>query len=226
MNLVTLALASVLAGQTAQPPQPPRAPRRPVVETHHGVEVVDPYRWLEDSQSPEVKAWSEAQSAAARAYLDGLPSAKEIREQVKAIVLARSPTWYLLVERSGAFFGMKSDPAKQQPLLIWMASPDDSSRERVLLDPTVLDPSGKTTIDWFVPSPDGRKIAVSLSRGGTESGDAHVFDVATMKPIGEPIRRVHGGTAGGSLAWNRDGSGFWYTRYPREGERPAADLAF
>ena len=226
MNLLAIALASVLAGQAAQAPQPPRAQRRPVVETHHGVEVVDPYRWLEDSQSPEVKAWSEAQAAAARAYLDGLPNAKEIREQVKAITLARSPTWSRLVERSGAFFGMKSDPARQQPVLVWMASPSEPSKERVLLDPTLLDPSGKTTIDWFFPSPDGRKIAVSLSKGGTEAGDAHVYDVASMKPIGEPIRRVHGGTAGGSLAWNRDGSGFWYTRYPREGERPAADLAF
>jgi prolyl oligopeptidase len=121
---------------------------------------------------------------------------------------------------------MKSDPARQQPVLVWMASPDDASRERVLLDPSVLDPTGKTNVDWFVPSPDGKRIAVSLSQGGTESGDVQVFDVATMKPLGERIPRVHGGTAGGSLAWNRDGSAFWYTRYPREGERPAADLAF
>jgi prolyl oligopeptidase len=226
MHLAAIALASLLSGQTAQAPKPARNPPRPVVETHHGVEVVDPYRWLEDSQSPEVKAWSEAQAAAARSYLDGLPNAKEIREQVKAITLARSPTWSDMVERRGAFFSRKSDPAKQQPVLVWMGSAEDPSKERVLLDPSVLDPSGKTTIDWFVPSPDGRKIAVSLSKGGTESGDAHVFDVATMKPIGEPIQRVHGGTAGGSLAWNGDGSGFWYTRYPRAGERPSADLAF
>jgi prolyl oligopeptidase len=226
MSLVAIAVASALLAQAPAPPKPPGTPRRPVTETHHGVEVVDPYRWLEDARSPEVKAWSEAQAAAARAFLDGLPSAGEIREQVKAIFLARSPSWYGLVERRGAHFAMKVDPARQQPVLVWMASPGDPSKERVLLDPSVLDPSGTTTIDWFVPSPDGKKIAVSLSRKGTESGDAHVFDVATMKPIGLPIPRVHGGTAGGSLAWNRDGSGFWYTRYPREGERPAVDLDF
>jgi prolyl oligopeptidase len=226
MDLAALALASLVAGQAAQVPQQPRTPRRPVTDTLHGVEVSDPYRWLEDSQSPDVKAWSEAQGAAARAYLDGLPDAREIREQVKAIVLARSPTWFGLVERSGALFAMKSDPARQQPVLVWLASTGDPAKERLLLDPGVLDPSGSTTIDWFVPSPDGKKVAVSLSRGGTESGDAHIFDVASMKPIGEPLRRVHGGTAGGSLAWNHDGSGFWYTRYPREGERAAADLSF
>ena len=226
MSLIALVLATTVAAQAIPAPQPPRTPRRPVVETHHGVEVSDPYRWLEDSQSPEVKAWTEAQGAAAQAYLAGLPSAKEIREQVKAIVLARSPSWSSLVERKGAFFAMKSDPARQQPVLVWMPSPDDASRERVLLDPSALDPTGKTNIDWFVPSPDGKRIAVSLSQGGTESGDVQVFDVATMKPVGERIPRVHGGTAGGSLAWNRDGSAFWYTRYPREGERPAADLSF
>jgi len=226
MSLLAIVLASVVTTQSVSVAQAPRAPRRPVTETHHGVEVVDPYRWLEDSRSPEVKAWTEAQGAAARAYLEGLPGAKEIREQVKAIVLARSPSWFSLIERKGAFFAMKSDPARQQPVLVWMGSPDDVARERVLLDPSVLDPTGKTNVDWFVPSPDGKKVAVSLSQGGTESGDLQVFDVATMKPVGERIPRVQGGTAGGSVAWNRDGSGFWYTRYPRDGERPAADLPF
>ena len=226
MSLLAIVLASVVTTQSVSAAQAPRAPRRPVTETHHGVEVVDPYRWLEDSRSPEVKAWTEAQGAAARAYLEGLPGAKEIREQVKAIVLARSPSWFSLVERKGAFFAMKSDPARQQPVLVWMGSPDDVARERVLLDPSVLDPTGRTNVDWFVPSPDGKKVAVSLSQGGTESGDLQVFDVATMKPVGERIPRVQGGTAGGSVAWNRDGSGFWYTRYPRDGERPAADLPF
>ena len=103
---------------------------------------------------------------------------------------------------------MKSEPARQQPVLVSMGLVDDPSRERVLLDRSVLDASGETTIDWYVPSPDGKKIAISLSRGGTESGDVHVFEVASMKPIGESIRRVQGGTAGGSLAWNRDGLGF------------------
>jgi prolyl oligopeptidase len=188
--------------------------------------VVDPYRWLENPQDPEVKAWSEAQGAAARAWLDGLPSAKEIRAQVTAIVMARSPAWYGLVDRPGVLFASKYDPARQQPLLVRLTSADAPEKERVLLDPNVLDPTGATTVDWYVPSLDGKRIAVSLSRKGTESGDLHLYEVADMKAIGEPIRRVHGGTAGGSVAWNADGSGFWYTRYPREGERPKEDLEF
>ena len=122
---------------------------------------------------------------------------------------------------------MKSDPARQQPVLVWMALRRTTRRRSGCssIHPSSTPPA-TTTIDWFVPSPDGRKIAVSLSKGGTESGDAHVFDVATMKPIGEPHharpRRHRRRLAG----LERDGSGFWYTRYPREGERPAADLAF
>src|SRR5262249_1130282 len=66
----------------------------------------------------------------------------------------------------------------------------------------------------------------SLSKGGTESGDVHVFDVETGGEAGDVVPRVNGGTAGGSVAWIADGSGFVYTRYPRAGERPGADLDF
>ena len=95
------------------------------------------------------------------------------------------------------------------------------------MDPMVVDPSGKTTIDFFVPSPDGKKVAVSLSKGGTESGDvtSSTWPPARSCPT-SVVPRVNGGTAGGSLAWNADGTGFFYTRYPRGEERPAEDRDF
>src|SRR5208282_420879 len=98
--------------------------------------------------------------------------------------------------------------------------------ERVVVDPNQLDSKGTTAIDFYVPSTDGKLVAVSLSKGGSESGDVHVFEVATGKPLADVIPRVNGGTAGGSAAWNADSSGFYYTRYPRSGERPPADLDF
>jgi prolyl oligopeptidase len=82
------------------------------------------------------------------------------------------------------------------------------------------------TIDFFVPSLDGSKVAVSLSKGGTESGDVHLYDVATGREFHDVLPRVNGGTAGGSVAWTADGTGLLYTRYPAPGERPAADLDF
>jgi prolyl oligopeptidase len=111
-------------------------------------------------------------------------------------------------------------------VLVVFASADSASGERVLVDPVTLDSKGTTAIDFYEPSLDGRRVAVSLSQGGTESGDVHVFDVENGREIGDVVPRVNGGTAGGSVAWTADGRGFFYTRYPRAGERPAADLDF
>ena len=106
-----------------------------------------------------------------------------------------------------------------------MPASGDPAAAKVVIDPNVLDPSGKTAIDFFVPSPDGRRVAVSLSKGGTESGDVQVIDVESGASS-DAIARVNGGTAGGDLAWTHDGKAFYYTRYPAPGERPGCDLDF
>jgi prolyl oligopeptidase PreP (S9A serine peptidase family) len=123
-------------------------------------------------------------------------------------------------------FAMKSQPPKEQPFLIALESPDKPASERIVVDPNRLDSGGTTAIDFHVPSTDGKLVAVSLSEGGSESGDVHIFEVATGKALADVIPRVNGGTAGGSLAWNADGSGFYYTRYPRGAERPKKDMGF
>src|SRR4029079_19214422 len=126
----------------------------------------------------------------------------------------------------GTVFAIKREPPKQQPFLVVFASLDALADARVLVDPNEIDRAGKTSIDWFVPSPDGKLVAVSLSHAGTESGDVHVFETATGKEVHEVIPRVNSGTAGGDLTWMPDGSGFFYTRHPREGERPKEDMDF
>ena len=77
-----------------------------------------------------------------------------------------------------------------------------------------------------MPSLDGKLVAVSLSKGGSEEGTLAIFETATGKQLSDSIVRVNYPTAGGSLAWNSDSTGFWYTRYPRPGERAEADLNF
>ena len=109
---------------------------------------------------------------------------------------------------------------------MFFASPDDPASGHTVVDPVVLDPKGTTSMDWFQPSPDGRLLAVSLSEGGSERGNVHIFETATGRDTGDTIPRVNYGTAGGSLSWAADGSGVYYTRYPRPGERPVADLDF
>jgi prolyl oligopeptidase len=199
---------------------------KPVVDEYHGVKVVDPYRWLEDSNDPAVKAWSNAQNARTRAYLDSLPRRAEVRQRVDQLIRSNSISYTIQEKRGGRLFAFKSDPKKQQPLFVTLASAQDPASEHVIIDPNALDAKGSISMDWCIVSPDGRTVGVSLSRGGSEAGELHLYDVATAKETGEVIPRVQNGTAGGSMAFAPDGSGFWYTRYPHEGERPAADLAF
>lgn len=201
-------------------------PKKAVTDEYHGVKVVDDYRWLEDWDAKAVKDWSEAQNTFARSILDKLPAVAEIRERLTFLETGASVEYTGLAWKGGKLFALKHQPPKQQPLLVVLKSASSTEGERTLVDPNEIDAAGHTTIDWFVPSADGRLVAVSLSEGGSESGTVHVYDAATAKETGDVIPRAHGGTAGGSLAWPGDGKGFFYTRYPRAGERPDVDLDF
>ena len=204
----------------------PPSPRRPVEDTYHGTVVTDDYRWLEDRSSPEVQAWSEAQNLRARATLDVLPGVAVLRDRLTKILAAETMTHRQLAARAGRLFALRHQPPKQQPFLVVLPGPDTPDNAKVMLDPNTLDESGTTAIDWFVPSPDGRLVAVSLSKGGSESGDVHIYDVETGTETEAVVPRAQGGTAGGDLAWAADGRGFFYTRYPQGVERPAEDLDF
>jgi prolyl oligopeptidase len=205
---------------------PPATRKAPVVDRYQGVEVADDYRWLENGGDPAVKAWSDAQNAYARSILDRLPGVDAIRKEVAAIRKIQVPRYQELTYEGGRLFALKYEPPKQQAALVVMPSEDAPASARVVVDPGAIDPQGTTSIDWYVPSPDGERVAVSLSEGGSERGNLHVYETATGKETGEVVHRVNYGTASGSLAWDLDGRGFLYTRYPREGERPPADLDF
>ena len=205
---------------------PPQSPQIPVVNEYHGVKVVDPYQWLENWNDSRVRSWSEKQNAYARSVLNHLPDVKELRERITQILTAKSISYSSLSWRKGRFFAIKRQPPVEQPFLVVMPSIQEPESERIIVDPAQIDPSGQTSIDWYVPSPDGNLVAVSLSVGGSESGDVHIYETQTGKEIGETILRVNGGTAGGDVAWTPDGSGFYYTRYPRKDERTPDDMDF
>jgi protease II len=166
------------------------------------------YRWLEDWTDPEVKAWSAAQNTYARGILDTLPHVDFVRARVTELLSAPTVSYWALATNGPRLFAMKRHPPKEQPFLVVMDTAFDTATERVLLDPGVLDKSGPTSIDWFKVSPDGRLVAVSLSKGGSESGDLYLYDAATGRAADEVIERVNGGTAGGDVAWLPDSSGF------------------
>lgn len=204
----------------------PRTKARPVTDEYHGQSVVDPYRWLENGGAEEVKIWSQAQNRFARERLDRLPGRELIAKRVSEVLKAESPSYSWVETSPKTWFVTARLPPKQQPVVLAMPARGQVEQARVLVDPTQIDPTGKTHLDWSVPSPDGSLLALSLSRAGTERGDLRIVDVATGAFLSDEITHVNGGTAGGDLAWTSDSSGFFYTRYPRAGERPAADEDF
>ncbi len=217
---------TIISLSAAELKPPPATQKKPVFNEYHGTRVEDDYQWLENDDDPAVKAWSGAENKRTRAYLDSLPAHAEIEKQLEQWYAKTSPSYSSIVARPGILFAIKFQPPKQQPMLVTLASADDLKSEKIVLDPNQLDKKGTTAIDWFEPSLDGKKVAVSLSKGGSEDGTLHFFDVTTGKELGDTIAHVQYPTAGGSAAWNADGSGVYYTRFPRKGERADEDLNF
>jgi len=220
-----LAIAVTSAAVAAHAQKYPESPRKPVVDEYHGTRVTEDYRWLEDRNDPAVKAWGQAQLAVTRSALDAVPARKELQARFRELLSTAPVSYYKMVDR-GRLFAMKRQPPRNQPMIVAMDSPEKVETERVVFDPLVLDPKGTTAIDFYVPSLDGKYIAVALSEKGSEDGAAHVFETATGKALPDVVPRVQYATAGGSIAWDAKGTGFFYTRYPQGNERPAADLHF
>jgi len=216
----------VIAGiaSAADPGAPPTA-QQAVTDTYHGVQVTDPYRWLENADSRQVREWSAAQDARTRKYLDALPQRGPIYDQLLRQISATSSSYHALRAVGGQIFALYEEPPKQQAMIAVLTNAADPSQARVIVDPNTINSKGTTAIDWFVPSPDGKWLAVSLSDNGSEDGALHLFDVKSGKEVGVPILRVQYPTGGGSLAWSADAKGFWYTRYPGP-DRPREEQHF
>jgi len=193
--------------RAADPPYPP-TPRLPVSETYHGVTVVDDYRWLEDGNAPDVKTWIAAQNDATRRYLDAIPARPEIARRLMQLNSAHV-VWRNDLQFRVHLFARKTQPPKNQPMLVVLPATGSTKKERVVVDPNRLDPTGRTTIDFYRPSYDGRRVVVSLSESGSEQGSAFVYDVATGRRLADVIPRVMNPTAGGSAEWAPDSSGFY-----------------
>jgi prolyl oligopeptidase len=209
----------------AADPGAPVSEQHAVTDVYHHVTVSDPYRWLENSADPKVHEWSAAQDARTRKYLDELPQRAPIFKQLMSQISATSSSYRSLRAVGTAVFAYYSQPPKQQPMIAVLTNAANPSLARIIVDPNTINPKGTTAIDWFVPSPDGKTLAVSMSENGSEDGTLHLFDVKSGKEFGPLIRRVQYPTGGGSLEWRADAKGFWYTRYPGP-DKPASDQHF
>jgi len=195
--------------------RPPVTRRDEVVDVLHGERIPDPYRWLEDGDSAETRAWTEAQNAATEAYLAGSPVRAGIRarlDELLAIGAIGAPT-----PAHGRYFYQSRDGRQNQPVLYVRAGVHGA--DRVLLDPNALNAEGTTALDWWHPSDDGALLAYGLSQNGSEESVLHVMDVATGGLLPDRIRH----TRAADVAWLPDAAGFYYTRFPAPGTVPEGE---
>ena len=196
----------------SQPVTPPSTRREEVVDAVHGVELVDPYRWLEDGDAAATAQWVAAQNRYTRQALDARPTRGEWHERLSALV--GLPTVMGCTAHGDRLFVLERSTGSDQFALVVRSATDPAAPPRVLLDPADRAADAAVAIDWFEPNDDGSLVAIGLSEGGTEDSTLHLLDVATAT-LSE-LRIDH--TRACSVAWRADGSGFWYTRYP-EGDQ-------
>ena len=223
--ILFLFLALAAFGQTSLP-KPPDTPKSPVTDEYFGVKVTDDYRWLENWDDLFVKGWSSAENARTRVYLDNLPARPLIKKRLQQLIASSSAAYYDLEFRAGMLFAERFQPPQQQPELVVMRSADDPASAKVIFDPNAASAKGSLAIDFYVPSFGGKYVVAAMSENGSEDASAHVIEVATGKQLFDIVPRVNFATAGGSIAWKADSSGFYYTRYPQGNERPPEDANF
>jgi prolyl oligopeptidase len=196
-------------------PAYPDTPTHDTTEVLHGEAISDPYRWLEDADSPETQAWTERQNALTQGYLAAAPGRERIRRRLEtllAIGVLGVPT-----PARHRYFYLRREGSTNQPVLYWRTGVD--GEDRVAVDPNRLNRAGTTALDWYYPSEDGRLLAYGLSDNGSEESVLHVLDVESGRHLTERIAH----TRAASLAWLPDNSGFFYSRYPAPGTVPAGE---
>ena len=185
----------------------PEARRVDRVDDYHGVEVADPYRWLEDLDGAETGEWIEAQNALSAAYLDAIPRRANIESRLTE--LWNYERFSTPSKEGGRYFYLLNDGLQDQSVLL--VSDDLGAEERVLLDPNTFSSDGTVSLSSYSVSPDGRKIAYSVSDGGTDWKTWKVRDVDSRDDLSDEIGR----TKFTSAAWTPDSQGLYYSRYPR-----------
>ncbi len=184
----------------------PDARRLDLVEELSGVDVSDPYRWLEDAASPDTQDWLRAQDELFRSRGAQLPGI----DQLAGRILELTGTGHIGVPawRGERQFFTRRLPGQEHAVLCTVDPGGQGGEARVLIDPAAVDPTGKTTLDSWQPDKEGRLLAYQLSEGGSEESVLRVLDVETGELVDGPIDRCRYT----SIAWLPGGKAFYYTR--------------
>lgn len=225
---IALALVPLLAASTGAVEQPmhasadntidkriayPASPKVDQIDDYHGVKVPDPYRWLEDPDSAETRAWVEAQNKVTSAYLSAIPEREAIRNRLTE--LWNYERFSVPYKEGGRYFYLGNDGLQNQNVLYRLDRLD--GKPEVVIDPNTLSQDGTVALVGTSVSEDGKLLAYGLSSGGSDWQEWHVREIETGKDLGDHLRWVKFSDA----AWTHDHKGFFYSRYdePRPGRQ-------
>ncbi|MEO8835964.1 MAG: prolyl oligopeptidase family serine peptidase [Caldimonas sp.] len=213
-TMATLATTIVLgaaASAATLPPAPtyPKTAKGAQVDDYFGTKVADPYRWLEDDNSAETKAWVAAENEVTFAWLDQVAFRGAVQERMRA--LSNYPRYGLPFRRNDDVYFFKNDGLQNQPVLYVQKGLD--GKPEVLLDPNTFSSDSTVRLESFTLSRDGRYAAYETTAiPGSDWRALHVLEIATRKTLPETLRWVRFSTT----AWR--GDGFYYSRYPEPGK--------
>jgi prolyl oligopeptidase len=205
--VATVLLCSPLAAQKLQYPETRRIDH---ADTYFGVQVVDPYRWLEDENAPETPKWVESENRVTFGYLEKIPYRQSVKDRLEK--LFNYPK-YDAPFRNGDYFFFSKNNGLQNQSVYYMQKGLEGTPE-VLLDPNGFSADGTSPLAGFALSKDGKYLAYGISTGGSDWRELHVKEVASKQMLSDVLKWVK--VSG--IAWQ--GNGFYYSRYdaPKEGK--------
>ncbi len=196
------------------PPKPPLAPQRPVIDDYFGTKLTDPYRWME-SLDAETLDWIRAQGRYTRAVLDSIPARAAFAKELGDFTGGFGTVQSFQMSGSRAFYLYRAPGGNSFDLLV-----RERGQLRKLVDVSALaaGAGANFAINYFTPSPDGKRVALGISRNGSENADLTVVDVASGKTIAGPVSRA----VFAVVSWAADGRGLFFNRLaePKNGRDP------
>jgi len=183
----------------------PETNRTGVIDDFFGIAVPDPYRWLEDTDSPAVATWVEAQNKVTFSYLAAIPYRAQVKDRLAQ--LYNYPRYSIPTRRDAWYFFAKNDGLQNQDVRYIQRGLDGNPE--TLLDPNKLSADGATRLGAFSPSRTGKYVGYGISQGGSDWNDVHVIESATKQTLVDHLQWVRSS----GLSWRGD-EGFFYSRYP------------
>jgi prolyl oligopeptidase len=204
--------AAAVAASRGYPP----TTRRPIKERIHGVEIEDPYRWLEDGRAPEVQAWMAAQDDYARSRLRAIPGRDAIASRLKELLYVDSLG--APMHRGQRYFYTRRHASKEKAVVYWKQG--KSGNEKVLLDPNTWTADGSDSLGSWSVSWDGNRVAYRVKKNNSDEATLHVMEVKSGKKSSIDVIE---GTKYGGTSWTPRGDGFYYTWIPSDPSIPVAE---